>query len=367
MTTTDDARWMARALRLARRGLYTTDPNPRVGCVLVRQGRVVGEGWHQRAGEPHAEVLALRDAGEAARGATAYVTLEPCSHYGRTPPCAEALVAAGVARVVAAMEDPNPRVAGAGLARLRAAGVAVEVGLMAAEAEALNIGFVSRMRRGRPWLRLKSAASLDGRTALASGESRWITGEPARRDVQRWRARASALITGVDTVLADDPRLDVRPEELGCDPGRAPLRVIVDSRLRTPADARLFRRPGAVLIATVSEDPLPRRALEAAGAEVLPLPAEASGRVSLAALLEALARREANELHLEAGPTLSGAFLAQGLVDELVLYQAPLFLGHEGRPLFHLPGIHTMGQRLEWRIEEARHLGRDLRLILRPR
>ncbi len=367
MTTTDDARWMARALRLARRGLYTTDPNPRVGCVLVRDGRVVGEGWHERAGGPHAEVVALRQAGEAAHGATCYVTLEPCSHHGRTPPCADALVAAGVARVVAAMEDPNPRVRGRGLARLRAAGISVASGLMAGPARELNIGFVARMERGRPWLRLKSAASLDGRTAMASGESQWITGPAARRDVQRWRARASAVLTGVDTVLADDPALTVRPDELGVDPGRQPLRVVVDSRLRTPPDARLFRCPGPVLVATTAGADAERvRALEAAGAEVLALAADGQGRVSLPELFRALAAREVNEVHTEAGARLSGALLAAGLADEWLLYQAPTVLGDGGRGLFHLPGLQRLADAPAWAVQEVVPVGRDWRWRLRP-
>jgi len=365
--TTDDARWMARALRLARRGLYTTDPNPRVGCVLVREGRVVGEGWHERAGGPHAEVVALRQAGEAARGATCYVTLEPCSHHGRTPPCAEALVAAGVSRVVAAMTDPNPQVAGRGLARLRAAGIEVESGLMAETARELNLGFVARMTRVRPWVRVKLAASLDGRTALASGESQWITGVAARRDVQRWRAQASAILTGVGTVLADDPALTVRPAELGEDPGRQPLRVVVDSRLRTPPAARLLRQAGPVLVATREDaDPARCRALEAAGAEVLPLLADETGRVALPALLAALAAREVNELHVEAGATLAGALVAQGLADELLLYQAPLLLGDEGRGLFRLPALSRLADAPAWTVLEVVAVGRDWRWRLRP-
>ncbi len=367
MTTTDDARWMARALRLARRGLYTTDPNPRVGCVLVCDGRVVGEGWHERAGAPHAEVVALRQAGKAARGATCYVTLEPCSHHGRTPPCADALVAAGVVRVVAAMEDPNPRVRGRGLARLRAAGISVACGLMEGLARELNIGFVARMERGRPWLRLKSAASLDGRTAMASGESHWITGPAARRDVQRWRARASAVLTGVDTVLADDPTLTVRPDELGVDPGRQPLRVVVDSRLRTPPAARLFRSPGPVLVATTEGAEAERaRALEAAGAEVLALPADDSGRVSLPELFRALAAREVNEIHTEAGARLTGALLAAGLADEWLLYQAPRVLGDAGRGLLHLPELQTLDDAPAWEVQEVVPVGRDWRWHLRP-
>lgn len=360
MSTATDTRHMARALQLAAHGLTTTSPNPRVGCVLVRDGRVVGEGWHERAGAGHAEVQALAAAGPAARGATAYVTLEPCSHHGRTPPCAEALIAAGVTRVVAAMQDPNPRVAGRGLALLRAAGIAVDCGVLEAEARALNPGFISRMECGRPWLRVKLAMSLDGRTALASGESQWITAAPARADVQRWRARACAVLTGVGTVLADDPALDVRL------PGtwRQPLRVVVDTHLRTPPEARLFTRPGRVLIVTASErDPA---ALRAVGAEVVRLPAAAAG-IDLVALCAELARRECNEVHVECGARLAGGLLGAGLLDEVLLYVAPLLLGDGAHGLFHLPGLLRMDQRIALEAVDQRMVGRDWRLLLRPR
>lgn len=366
-------RWMARALVLARRGLYTTDPNPRVGCVLVKDGRRVGEGWHQRAGEPHAEVHALRDAGEAARGATAYVTLEPCSHHGRTGPCAEALVEAGVAKVVVAMRDPNPLVAGNGVARLRAAGIEVEVGLLEAQARALNPGFISRMAEGRPFVRLKMAMSLDGRTAMRSGESQWITGPRARCQVQRLRARSSAVITGVESVIFDNSRLTLRADQLELPDGEAiaarqPLRVVVDSRLRLPEAAACLREPGRTLVATVDGHDAERRArLEAAGAEVLALPAGEDGRVDLAALLAHLAEREAiNEALLETGATLAGAMLDAGLVDEMQLFVAPTLLGGEARPLFALPGLETMAERKPLEILDIRAVGRDWRITARP-
>lgn len=355
----DDARYMARALVLARRGLYTTDPNPRVGCVIVRDGRVVGEGWHVRAGEPHAEILALAVAGDQARGATVYLTLEPCCHHGRTPPCSEALIAAGVARVVAAMEDPNPKVAGKGFAALAAHGILVEHGLMAAEAQALNPGFVQRMRSGRPYVRLKLAASLDGRTALASGEAKWITGEAARADVQRLRARSSAILTGIGTVLADDPSLTVRAFDIG----RQPLRVVLDEQLQMPATARLLRLPGKTVIVAAGNDAERAMALRQAGAEIVVLPATADGRVSLPALMQELARREVNEVLVEAGATLCGALLRANLVDELVLYYAPHLLGDSARGMFALPPLADMAGRIEVQITDVRPVGRDWRLI----
>ncbi|MBB3231106.1 bifunctional diaminohydroxyphosphoribosylaminopyrimidine deaminase/5-amino-6-(5-phosphoribosylamino)uracil reductase RibD [Halomonas stenophila] len=366
--------WMARALVLARRGLYTTDPNPRVGCVLVKDGRRVGEGWHQRAGEPHAEIHALRAAGETARGATAYVTLEPCSHQGRTGPCAVALVEAGVARVVVAMQDPNPQVAGRGIARLREAGIEVEVGLLEAQARALNPGFIARMARGRPFVRLKMAMSLDGRTAMRSGESQWITGPRARREVQRLRARSSAVLTGVESVIFDNSRLTVRADQLELPEGEAiasrqPLRVVVDSRLRLPEAAACLREPGRTLVATLEGQDGERRArLEAAGAEVLPLPAGADGRVDLAALLAHLAGQEAvNEVLLETGATLAGAMLDAELVDEMQLFVAPTLLGDEARPLFALPGLERMEQQRPLEILDIRAVGRDWRITARPR
>ncbi len=364
----EDYRHMAHALRLAERGLYSTHPNPRVGCVLVRDGQVVGEGWHRVAGGPHAEVLALQQAGAAARGATAYVTLEPCAHHGRTPPCADALVEAGVGRVVAASIDPNPQVAGQGLARLQTAGIETAHGLMAAQAEALNPGFMKRMRTGLPWVRVKLASSLDARTAMESGESTWITGEAARRDVQRWRGRAEAVLTGIGTVLADDPQLNLRLDAaaLGsADPVPQPLRVVVDTWLQMPATARMLSLPGPVLVVTTLDDPLRREALEATGAEVQLVGSEA-GHASLRETLAELGRREVNEVHVEAGPTLAGALLAEGLVDELLLYQAAHLMGPTARPLLQLQGIERMDQRIPLQILDRRVVGEDLRILARP-
>lgn len=357
----DDYRHMARALTLARRGLYSTDPNPRVGCVLVEDGHIVGEGWHERAGEPHAEVIALDTAGARARGATAYVTLEPCCHHGRTPPCTDALLSAGVARMVAAMRDPNPQVAGRGLDILRAAGVRVECGLLEAEAHALNPGFIQRMTQGRPWVRVKLAMSLDGRTALASGESQWLTGAAAREDVQRLRARSSAILTGIGTLLADDPSLNVRlPEAVG-----QPLRVILDTELRAPPTARILQLPGPVVIFTAVSDPAAWAPLQAAGGEIIIAPRAARG-LDLRAVVTELARRECNEIHVECGPTLAGALLQAGLVDELVVYLAPLLLGDRARGLFQLPELIWMRERRNLEILEMRAVGRDWRLTLRP-
>ena len=348
---------MARALQLAARGLFTTSPNPRVGCVIAKDGHVVGEGWHERAGTLHAEVHALKAAGKAARGATVYVTLEPCSHHGRTPPCAEALVTAGVARVVAAMRDPNPLVAGGGIQMLTLAGIRADVGLMEAEARALNPGFVSRMTRGRPWVRLKTAATLDGKTALANGASQWITGEAARADVQRLRARACAVLTGSGTVLVDNPRMNVRDLDIG----RQPLRVIVDSGLRTPADAAIL----PALVACHHADPHSRAALERAGAEVIELPG-AEGRVDLAALLTLLAQRGVNELHVEAGAALNGALLAAGWIDEWVSYMAPMAVGDDARGLFAQPPLAMLADAARFRLADVRQIGGDLRLTLLP-
>jgi diaminohydroxyphosphoribosylaminopyrimidine deaminase/5-amino-6-(5-phosphoribosylamino)uracil reductase len=355
----EDHEYMSRALQLAARGLESTDPNPRVGCVLVREGAVVGEGWHERAGEPHAEVIALRQAGDRARGATAYVTLEPCSHHGRTPPCADALVAAGVARVVAAMIDPNPRVAGSGLERLRNAGVVAEYGLLQAQAEALNPGFAMRMRTGRPFVRAKLAMSLDGRTAMASGESKWITGDSARADVQRLRRRSSAILTGIGTVLADDPSLNVRGFE-GSAP-RQPLRVVLDPALRMPVTARMLTLPGHTLVFTATDDAERSAALQQAGAETVLVPASGQG-VDLGASLQELGRREINEVLLECGATLSGAMLRAGLIDELVIYVAPHLMGDGARALFHLPQLHAMQERIGLEVREIRPVGEDWRI-----
>ncbi len=349
-----DRAHMARAMELARRGLYTTDPNPRVGCVLVRDGTVVGEGWHQRPGGPHAEVAALAAAGDAARGATAYVTLEPCNHHGRTGPCSQALLAAGVARVVCAMQDPTPVAVGGG-ARLAAAGVRVESGLLAQQAEALNAGYLRRVRGGLPWVRVKLAASLDGRTALANGESRWITSKAARTDAQYGRARSSVVLTGVGTILADDPAMNVRVAESD----RQPLRVVLDSNLRTPSDSRVINREGKVLVVAARDDPARRQSLERQDVEIAIVPAS-SGRPDLRAVLQLLAARGANEVWVEAGATLAGAFVAAGLFDELVVYVAPTLLGPDARALLALPALADLEQRLLLRFQDSRAVGDDL-------
>lgn len=361
-----DAHYMARALELARKGRYSTHPNPRVGCVIVRDGQVVGGGWHVRAGEPHAEVHALRAAGELARGATAYVTLEPCSHHGRTPPCADALVNAGVARVVAAMQDPNPEVAGRGLQRLAQAGIDTHGGVLEGEARAINKGFLKRMEHGLPYVRVKLAMSLDGRTAMASGESQWITGPAARSAVQRLRAESSVVLTGADTVLADDARLTVRAAELGLDAeqtalamSRPPLRVLIDGRLRVPLDAPFFKA-GPALVATCA-------AVEeqyANGPECLIVPGP-DGQVDLRRLLLELAARGVNEVLVEAGPRLAGAFAQQGLVDEYQIFVAGKFLGSSARPLLDWP-LAQMSQAPLLKIIEMRAVGDDWRVTAIP-
>lgn len=355
---------MARALRLAARGQYTADPNPRVGCVLVRDGEVVGEGWHQRAGGPHAEVLALQQAGDKARGSSCYVTLEPCSHQGRTPPCAKALVKAGVREVIAAMEDPNPEVAGRGLAILKEAGIKVRSGLLAKQARELNPGFVKRMLSGRPLVRVKLAMSLDGRTAMATGQSQWITGPEARRDVQRLRARSSAIVTGIGTVLADDPTMTVRREQLGDYPEgevRQPLRVVVDPRLSTPVDAKILKALGPVLLATAVDDPDHASLLQRGGADVVVLPGGLDS-VDLDALMVELARREVNEVLVETGAVLGGAILQAGLIDELLIYMAPVLMGDGARGLFHLLGLEDMQDRIPLEIKDIRAVGKDWRI-----
>ncbi|HUM93197.1 MAG TPA: bifunctional diaminohydroxyphosphoribosylaminopyrimidine deaminase/5-amino-6-(5-phosphoribosylamino)uracil reductase RibD [Candidatus Competibacter sp.] len=361
MSLSDDHRFMARALTLARRGLYSTDPNPRVGCVLVREGTIVGEGWHRRAGEPHAEANALDAAGARARGATAYVTLEPCCHYGRTPPCTDSLLNAGISRLVAAMLDPNPQVAGKGLAILRDAGLAVECGLLEADARALNPGFIWRMTSGRPFVRVKLAMSLDGRTALASGESQWLTGEAARGDVQRLRARSSAVLTGSGTLLADDPSLNIRLPEAE----RQPLRVILDTDLRTPPTAKTLRLPGSTLIFTAVADAARQAPLRSGGAQIAVV-AAVDGGLNLHAVMAELGRRECNELQVECGPTLAGALLQARLIDQLVIYVAPLLLGDQARGLFQLPELTQMRDRWALELLETRAVGRDWRLTLRP-
>lgn len=377
-----DRRAMTRALELAERGLETTHPNPRVGCIIAQGESIVGEGWHERAGEPHAEVNALRAAGSKAVGATAYVTLEPCSHHGRTPPCVDALLAARVARVVFALEDPNPRVSGQGAEALRRAGVTVESGLMAAEAADLNPGFLKRMRSGRPWVTVKLAMSLDGRTALANGASQWITGPAAREDVQHWRARSSAILTGIGTVLADDPRLDVRLPDLPSGKSRPqPLRVVLDARLQTPPTARMLTRGGPVLIMTAAtrgeREPgladrwaeLVKRGAEIEAVSTSRSDAAAAGgdRLNLRDVLDGLGRREVNELWIEAGSRLAGALLREALVDELILYIAPKLLGPQARPLVEMSELRSLEDALHLTIVESRQITEDLRLRLRPR
>jgi diaminohydroxyphosphoribosylaminopyrimidine deaminase/5-amino-6-(5-phosphoribosylamino)uracil reductase len=357
-----DTRYMRRALELAERGLYTTDPNPRVGCVLVRDGRMLGEGWHERAGEAHAEVMALRAAGDAAQGATAYVSLEPCAHTGRTPPCTQALIGARVGRVVYAIGDPNPLVNGAGVAALRAAGIEVLGDVLAAEARALNPGFFKRMRTGLPWVRVKLGASLDGRTALANGESRWVTGPEARKDAQRFRARSSVVLSGSGTVLADDPALNVRIDGAT----RQPLRVLLDSELRVAPQARMFDREGAALVFTASTDAARRAELERRGVQVETLARAAGGGLDLEALLRRLGQRAANEIWVEAGARLAGALLSARLVDEFIVYLAPSLLGPTARALVELPEITQLGQRMRLEFTECKPIGPDLRLTAVP-
>ncbi|HEX6397105.1 MAG TPA: bifunctional diaminohydroxyphosphoribosylaminopyrimidine deaminase/5-amino-6-(5-phosphoribosylamino)uracil reductase RibD [Steroidobacteraceae bacterium] len=353
---------MRRALELAERGLYSTHPNPRVGAVLARDNEIVGEGWHERPGEPHAEPNAIRAAGEKARGATAYVTLEPCSHHGRTPPCVDALLAAGVSRVVYATGDPDPRVNGRGAKLLRKAGVTVESGLLEREAEAVNAGFLMRNRRGRPFIRLKSAASLDGATALANGESQWITSAEARADVQHWRARSSALLTSAATVLADDPRLDVRIET-----PRQPLRVVLDRRRQVGKKARILKPPGEVLLFTATGPRGKAKAEERVGAVRVERVRLLRGHLDLARVFATLGELAINEVLVECGPRLAGALFAAGLVDEWLLYVAPKLLGKGAKPLADLPRLTKLAVARQFDILEARSVGPDLRLRLTPR
>lgn len=354
-----DAEYMAKALQLANNGRYTTDPNPRVGCVLVKQDQIIAEGWHHRAGQAHAEINALSKT-EDARGATAYVTLEPCSHHGRTGPCCDALIAAGIHRVVTAMEDPNPKVAGNGLQRLRDAGIEVVVGVLQTDAELLNQGFLKRMRTGLPYIRSKLAMSLDGRTAMASGESQWITSPESRNDVQRWRAEASAVVTGISTVLADDPLLNARVDfELN-----QPIRVVLDSQLRMPLTSKMLQSIdiSPVWIATCSEDPAKIQQLEQQGAQVFQL-AKQHGRIDLQQLFQWLGQQQINNVWVEAGATLNGALLDCGLVDEWLVYMAPCILGDGGRGLFHLAALQSLADKKMLRLKATRHVGVDLRLM----
>ena len=358
---------MARAIQLARKGLYTTSPNPRVGCVLVKDGRIIGEGWHEKAGEPHAEINALAAADTYANGATAYVTLEPCSHHGRTPPCVNALVEAGIKRVVYALQDPNPAVAGKGIKMLQEAGISVSGPILEEEAYELNKGFMQRMRTGFPWVHAKAASSLDGRTAMRSGESKWITGEAARSDVQKLRARSCAILTGVGTVLHDNPALTVRDPSLEDKDGnlRQPLRVIVDSNLQIPLDAKIFDQPGNCLIAYVDSDANKISALKQKGIELIQL-ATPSGKVDLEALLLELGNRQCNEVMIEAGASILGALLEQQLLNELVLYMASTFMGSDARPLAEMV-IEKMYQQLRFDVKDIRKIGDDIRWLLTPR
>jgi len=359
--STVDVEFMARAIRLARKGLFTTHPNPRVGCVLVKDGNIIGEGWHERAGKPHAEINAIDAASEAVKGATAYITLEPCCHHGRTPPCSDALIAAGVHCVIAAMPDPNPQVSGQGLQALSDAGIETGVGLLQQQAESLNPGFIKRMRDGLPYVRLKQAISLDGRTAMASGESKWISGEAARADVQRLRAQSSAILTGSGTVLADDPSLNVRDLDIG----RQPLRVVVDSVLSVPETAKMLSLEGDTLIVTASGDADRVAIFVEAGAEVLCLPGGV-GKVDLPTLMKHLAAQEINEVLVEAGTVLSGSLLSAGLVDELIVYLSPHIMGNGARGMFNLPTIENMAERLSLNITDVTAVGNDWRITANP-
>jgi diaminohydroxyphosphoribosylaminopyrimidine deaminase / 5-amino-6-(5-phosphoribosylamino)uracil reductase len=370
-----DAAYMARALYLARKGLYTTDPNPRVGCVLVKNGKIIGEGWHKKAGEVHAEIDALDNVTENPSGATAYVTLEPCSHHGKTPPCCEALIKAGVKRVVATMQDPNPLVAGKGLKLLEQAGITVKSGILEADAQELNRGFIQRMTQGRPFVRSKLAMSLDGRTAMASGESKWITSPESRADVQRLRAESSAILTGINTVLKDDPLLTARIDQ----DVKQPVRVILDSKLQMPPSAKMLTLPGRTLILTCKDtnavrseslnsdqDSLIERRLvdlKKQGAEVYFLP-EKNGRVDLSEVLAFLAQRQINEVLVEAGAMLNGALLDADLVDEWVIYMAPKILGDQGRGLFHLPGLEKIADRKKIEFNNIRQIAKDLKITV---
>lgn len=352
---------MSRALQLAEKGLYTTHPNPRVGCVVVKDDVVIGEGWHEKAGLPHAEVLALREAGAAARGASVYVSLEPCCHQGRTPPCTGFLVNAGVKRVIAAMEDPNPQVTGGGVQNLRSVGIDVDVGVLRQAAEKLNRGFVQRIKKGRPWVTVKVAASVDGRTATRSGESKWISNQQSRKDVHHWRARSSVVLTGSGTVLADNPALTVRYVETA----RQPLRVIVDSNFSTPFDAKVVSGPGRVLVAIANTDQVHLENIDSERVEVVYVP-NADRTIDLVALMDHLSQREINEVLVEAGPTLSGALMRAGLVNEVLVYLAPSLLGSEGRGMFNLNGLGHLADRLQFDMIDVRQFGDNLRITLQP-
>lgn len=373
MADLSDREYMSQALQLAKLGLYTTDPNPRVGCVIVRDKKIVGRGFHYKAGEPHAEPLALAEAGELARGATAYVTLEPCCHYGRTPPCTERLIEAGVSRVVMAMVDPNPLVAAEGMSQLLEAGIEVETGLLEAEAKVLNPGFIMRMTQGRPYVRCKLAMSLDGRTAMADGESKWITSDAARRDVHKLRARSSVLLSGIETVLQDDPSFNVRLDSSDLkgvksdEDIRSPRRVILDSHLRISPNARMFNVPGESLVigADIDENQERKAKLESQGINVELLAKSAKG-LDLHAVMKYLAEQEANEVMIESGAKLAGAMLDAKLIDELVVYMAPHLMGDSARGLFHLPAVEQMNQRVNLEIQDIRKVGKDWRITAIP-
>ena len=360
----EDHQYMARAIQLAWRGLYTTDPNPRVGCVIVNNGKIVGEGWHERAGEAHAEVNALAQAGDQAKGATVYVSLEPCCHQGKTPPCTDALISADVDRVVAAMQDPNPDVAGNGLQQLTNAGIFSEVGLLEIQAHELNPGFIQRMKTSRPYVRCKLAMSLDGRTAMADGESKWITSDQARADVHRLRARSSAIVTGAGTVLADDPSMTARIEE-NDEQVNQPLRIIIDTNLSTPTDAKILKQTGETHILTCSDDEVAKELLINAGAKVEVLP-ENHGQVNLSAMMEYLNELQVNEIMLETGATLSGAMLEAKLIDELVIYIAPTVMGDNARGMFRLPHLNDMSDKINLKLIDTRQVGSDIRLRYQP-
>ena len=359
MSLSQDAEYMARALKLAEKGCYTTDPNPRVGCVLVKDRRIIAEGWHKKAGLAHAEVNALAETQDA-KGATAYVTLEPCSHTGKTGPCCDALIDAGIKRVVVAMRDPNPLVAGTGLSRMREAGIAVDCGALQQEALALNKGFVKRMSSGLPWVRSKLAMSLDGRTAMASGESKWITSAESRLEVQQIRAGSAAILTGINTVLADDPAMNVRLEQSLVQP----VRVVLDSALKMPLDAKMIPLTGQTWILTCSDDKQKKIALEALGCQVFQVNSD-NNKLDLSAVMLLLGQQQINTVLVEAGATLNGALLEQNLVDEWVVFMAPCVLGDKGRGLFHLPTLQTMADKKQFSISTIRHIGSDLKLTLK--
>lgn len=359
-----DNEFMSRAIRLAKKGLYTTHPNPRVGCVITKDDTIVGEGWHKKSGEGHAEVNALMQAGKQAQGATAYVTLEPCCHTGKTPPCTDALIKAGIKRVVAAMQDPHKKVAGKGFHFLETAGIDVEVGLLEQQAQLLNPGFIKRMQQGRPFVRMKMAMSVDGRTAMASGESKWITSESARNDVQHWRAQSSAMLTGIGTILYDDPSLTVRLNDVGLNKVviEQPLCVILDSRLQLPTDAKVIQEQDEILVFTSSTDQYKIESLEEVGVQVVCVDKGGSG-LDLEQILQHLGSLEINEVMIESGATLAGSFIESGLVDELIIYMAPVLMGDQARALFHLPGIQQMNQKIALNIKEMRQFGEDFRII----